>query len=242
MNTRIRIFGLEECDGEATGVEPAGARRARAVAERPMHPYEISTTLRTRGKESSIKLNFGSLYSVVESLAKHGLIEAQGTVRDGQASRAHHLRDHRRRPRRARGLAGRAARRRRRRSTPPSRPPSRWPPASRPTRSPGSSTPAPTRLRMDLGSIDAGLAYTDEMGLPELFVDRGAVPQGVMEAELAFVTRSPPGSRTTSSAAPPGGARSTSCRSRAISFEEISPDPVKHLGEEAAQLAPFLRS
>jgi len=28
------------------------------LAERPMHPYEISTTLRTRGKEKSIKLNY----------------------------------------------------------------------------------------------------------------------------------------------------------------------------------------
>src|SRR3954452_3003950 len=54
------------------------------VAQRPMHPYEISTSLRTRGKEASIKLNFGSLYSVVESLAKHGLIESQGTVREGK--------------------------------------------------------------------------------------------------------------------------------------------------------------
>ena len=35
------------------------------LSERPMHPYEISTTLRTRGKEQSIKLNYGSLYSVV---------------------------------------------------------------------------------------------------------------------------------------------------------------------------------
>ena len=42
--------------------------------ERPMHPYEISTTLRNRGKEQSIKLNYGSLYAVVESLQKHGLI------------------------------------------------------------------------------------------------------------------------------------------------------------------------
>src|SRR3954452_19793704 len=54
------------------------------VAERPMHPYEISTTLRTRGKDQSIKVNYGSLYSVVESLAKHGLIEAQESVKDGK--------------------------------------------------------------------------------------------------------------------------------------------------------------
>jgi DNA-binding PadR family transcriptional regulator len=35
-----------------------------SLGERPMHPYEISTMLRTRGKDLSIKLNYGSLYSV----------------------------------------------------------------------------------------------------------------------------------------------------------------------------------
>jgi DNA-binding PadR family transcriptional regulator len=54
------------------------------LLERPMHPYEISTTLRERNKEQSIKLNYGSLYSVVESLQKHGLIEAQETSREGR--------------------------------------------------------------------------------------------------------------------------------------------------------------
>jgi DNA-binding PadR family transcriptional regulator len=54
------------------------------LVERPMHPYEISTTLRTRGKEKSIKLNYGSLYSVVGALEKHGLIAAQETVREGR--------------------------------------------------------------------------------------------------------------------------------------------------------------
>ncbi|AYY14538.1 PadR family transcriptional regulator [Actinobacteria bacterium YIM 96077] len=52
--------------------------------ERPMHPYEISTTLKERRKEESIKLNYGSLYSVVESLQKRGLIEAQETTREGK--------------------------------------------------------------------------------------------------------------------------------------------------------------
>jgi DNA-binding PadR family transcriptional regulator len=51
--------------------------------ERPMHPYEISMTLRERRKEESVRLNFGSLYSVVESLERHGLIEAASTERDG---------------------------------------------------------------------------------------------------------------------------------------------------------------
>ncbi len=51
--------------------------------ERPMHPYEISMTLRERRKEESVRLNFGSLYSVVESLERRGLIEATSTEREG---------------------------------------------------------------------------------------------------------------------------------------------------------------
>ena len=37
--------------------------------ERPMHPYEMASTMRERGKEQSIKLNYGSLYTVVDNLA-----------------------------------------------------------------------------------------------------------------------------------------------------------------------------
>ncbi len=36
--------------------------------ERPMHPYEMAATMRERHKEESIKLRYGSLYSVVEIL------------------------------------------------------------------------------------------------------------------------------------------------------------------------------
>ena len=55
--------------------------------ERPMHPYEISQTLRQRGKDQSIKLNYGALYGVVESLAKAGLIEpARPSARAGDPS------------------------------------------------------------------------------------------------------------------------------------------------------------
>jgi DNA-binding PadR family transcriptional regulator len=51
--------------------------------ERPMYPYEMTTSLRERGKEDSIRLNFGSLYAVIKSLEKHGLIEATHTERQG---------------------------------------------------------------------------------------------------------------------------------------------------------------
>jgi DNA-binding PadR family transcriptional regulator len=54
------------------------------LAERPMHPYEIAAMLRERGKDLSIKINYGSLYTVVESLLRRRLIEERETVREGR--------------------------------------------------------------------------------------------------------------------------------------------------------------
>lgn len=54
------------------------------IREQPRHPYEIAGILRSRGKEQSIKINYGSLYTVVQSLERHGFIEASGTERDGR--------------------------------------------------------------------------------------------------------------------------------------------------------------
>ncbi len=54
------------------------------LTERPMHPYEVSTVMRQRGLADSIKLNYGSLYSVIEALLREGLIVPQETQRDGR--------------------------------------------------------------------------------------------------------------------------------------------------------------
>jgi DNA-binding PadR family transcriptional regulator len=54
------------------------------LSQRPMHPYEIAATLREQGKDSSIKINYGSLYTVVESLLRRGLIAEKETVREGR--------------------------------------------------------------------------------------------------------------------------------------------------------------
>jgi DNA-binding PadR family transcriptional regulator len=54
------------------------------LQEKPMHPYEMGATLRERGKDSSFKVNSGSLYDTVESLVRHGWIEPVETVRDGR--------------------------------------------------------------------------------------------------------------------------------------------------------------
>jgi len=52
--------------------------------DRPMHPYEMATVLRQTGKEHDMRIKWGSLYTVVQNLEKHGLIEATGSDRDGR--------------------------------------------------------------------------------------------------------------------------------------------------------------
>jgi DNA-binding PadR family transcriptional regulator len=54
------------------------------LLEKPMHPYEVAQTLRSRAKHESIRLNYGSLYGVVEALEKRQLIRATETVRAGR--------------------------------------------------------------------------------------------------------------------------------------------------------------
>jgi DNA-binding PadR family transcriptional regulator len=51
--------------------------------ERPMHPYEMVTTLRERHKEESIKLRLGSLYTIIQAMLRDKLITAKETIRDG---------------------------------------------------------------------------------------------------------------------------------------------------------------
>jgi DNA-binding PadR family transcriptional regulator len=53
------------------------------VVQRPMHPYEIASLLRARGKDEDMEIKWGSLYTVVRNLAKHGFIEVVDSHRDG---------------------------------------------------------------------------------------------------------------------------------------------------------------
>ena len=54
------------------------------LTERPMYPYEMAAVLRERGKDQAIKINWGSLYTVVRNLEKHGFIEAVQVAREGR--------------------------------------------------------------------------------------------------------------------------------------------------------------
>jgi DNA-binding PadR family transcriptional regulator len=61
-----------------------GLQLLALLVEKPMHPYEMASTLRERGKEYDLKINWGSLYTVVQNLEKHEFIEAAETAREGR--------------------------------------------------------------------------------------------------------------------------------------------------------------
>src|SRR5919202_3747529 len=52
--------------------------------DRTMHPYEMVSVMRERGKHESVRLRYSSLYSVVEALQREGLISPLETVREGR--------------------------------------------------------------------------------------------------------------------------------------------------------------
>lgn len=54
------------------------------LSERSMHPYEMAFLMRARGIDTSVRVNRGSLYTVVEALQREGLIEARETQREGR--------------------------------------------------------------------------------------------------------------------------------------------------------------
>ena len=204
------------------------------LVERPMHPYEISTTLRSRGKELSIKLNYGSLYSVVESLEKHGLIRARETTREG------------RRPERTvyeitdageiecedwlaelisvpvreftsleAGLS--------------------LLPLLEPNEAARLLDERAERLRIDQRGIDAAHAEAKSMQLPELFLIESVFRRTMLAAELEFVTTLARDIRSGAFKGTDWWQRIHDLRAVGIGFEELAQDPVTHLGKEAAR-------
>jgi DNA-binding PadR family transcriptional regulator len=53
------------------------------VAERPMHRYEMASLMRARGKDRDMNIKWGSLYTVVSNMEKHGLLRTVGVTRQG---------------------------------------------------------------------------------------------------------------------------------------------------------------
>jgi DNA-binding PadR family transcriptional regulator len=207
------------------------------LSEKPMHPYEISTTLRTRGKERSIKLNYGSLYAVVESLQKHGLITPRETSREG------------RRPERtvyeitSAGVEEFEDWLAELLSTPvrdftsleaglslmPGLPPDE---VAR------LLDDRSIKLRTELRSLDAEVAEAEAMGLPALFVVESTYRRHMLQAELSFVTDLAQGIRTSAFPGTKTWRRMHELLAGGTSFEQIMADPVRFLGEEGQALRP----
>jgi len=205
------------------------------LLERPMHPYEISTTLRTRGKEQSIKLNYGTLYSVVESLQKHGLIAPQATTRQG------------RRPERTvyeitdAGAAEFEEWLAELLSVPVRDFTSLEAGLSLMTGLPPEEVARlledrVVKLRFELGALDAAEQVSADMGLPELFTIETRYRHAILTAELAFVTDLAKRIRTAKLEGTRVWRRIHALRAAGVSFEEILTDPVRHLGEDARVL------
>lgn len=62
---------------------PLGLAILAQLIEKPAHPYEMAVSMRQRGKHESIKLNYGSLYTVIGALDRAGFIAAGQKVRQG---------------------------------------------------------------------------------------------------------------------------------------------------------------
>jgi len=205
--------------------------------ERPMHPYEISATLRHRSKEDSIRLNYGSLYSVVDALQKHELIAPRETTRNG------------RRPERTiyeitpAGVAEFEDWLAELLSTPVREYTSLEAGLSLMPGLPPDDVVAllrkrAERLRIELRTLDSTFAEAADMQLPELFQVETRYRQALLQAELGFVCTL--ADRIAGGEA--GGVatwrRIHELRNEGIGFAEILTDPERWLGEEGRLLRP----
>lgn len=207
--------------------------------ERPMHPYEISQTLRQRGKDQSIKLNYGALYGVVESLTKAGLIEPRETVREGkrpkrtvyaitEAGAQEHdewledliatpVRDYHSLEAGLALMAGLA-----------------------PDQVVRALEERTVKLRVELASVEESLRIVEEMRLPEIFSIEADLRQALLRAELDFVTALAERMRTGTLTGVAGWRRVHELLAEGMTLDEIFRDPVAHLGPDGEPFAPFV--
>jgi len=65
-------------------VSPLALSILQLLDERPMHPYELASTMRDRHHDEFIRLNFGSLYHTVEVLERNGWIVPTEREKEGR--------------------------------------------------------------------------------------------------------------------------------------------------------------
>jgi len=211
------------------------------LSEKPMHPYEISSTLRSRGKEHSIKLNYGALYSVVAALEKHGLIEHQETVREG------------RRPERTvyaiteEGVAEFQDWLAELLSSPVREYTSLEAalslfaglPPEEVVRLLGERV---TRLKMEIGAADASLRVAEEQGVPEVFVVETQYRRALLQAELTFTSELTERIGSEKLGGTTLWRRLHELQRQGVQIHEVFADPTRYLGEEASTVTALLNN
>ncbi|MEO8745840.1 MAG: PadR family transcriptional regulator [Candidatus Dormiibacterota bacterium] len=65
-------------------VSPLALSILELLDERPMHPYELASTMRTRHHDEFIRLNFGTLYHTVDGLERDGWIVPLEREKEGR--------------------------------------------------------------------------------------------------------------------------------------------------------------
>ncbi|HEY1420575.1 MAG TPA: helix-turn-helix transcriptional regulator [Candidatus Dormibacteraeota bacterium] len=69
---------------EDPDLSPLALSILELLDERPMHPYELASTMRERHQDEFIRLNFGSLYHTVEALERDGWIAPVEREKEGR--------------------------------------------------------------------------------------------------------------------------------------------------------------
>jgi DNA-binding PadR family transcriptional regulator len=73
---------MTEMEGEISS--PLALSILELLDERPMHPYEMASTMRARHHDEFIRLNFGTLYHTVDVLERNGWIVSGEREKEGR--------------------------------------------------------------------------------------------------------------------------------------------------------------
>lgn len=68
----------------AIDLSPLALSVLALLDERPMHPYELASTMRARHHDEFVRLNFGSLYHTVEVLERNGWVVPAEREKEGR--------------------------------------------------------------------------------------------------------------------------------------------------------------
>lgn len=68
----------------APTISPLALSVLELLDDRPMHPYELASTMRERHHDEFVRLNFGTLYHTVEMLERTGMIASVEREKEGR--------------------------------------------------------------------------------------------------------------------------------------------------------------